>query len=250
MAKRERREPSKPNQSYLISFGDTMTALLAFFIVLNALAEEQTGIDLHSGTGSFVEITSNLGVKGIFTDGMSRYATQLKESTPLYNVTSDDNDDATGSGTGPDEDGDTSWVRDREQEEYERFLIELERLHQVKPQPMVDGEVSFDRFERLPAEPPLFDAAMREMMIPLAPQLRSGNYEVELVIWSPTPAPTAWKRSLFQAYQLREEVIKAMRLTPDEARRFSAVAKTWIYSDVKRPILTLTLRKVGRLGNQ
>ncbi|MCP4857370.1 MAG: hypothetical protein GY903_23045, partial [Fuerstiella sp.] len=48
-------EPPGPNQSYLISFGDTMTALLAFFIILNTLAEEQTGANLHAGTGSFME---------------------------------------------------------------------------------------------------------------------------------------------------------------------------------------------------
>ncbi|MCA9059275.1 MAG: hypothetical protein KDA85_12285, partial [Planctomycetaceae bacterium] len=29
-----------PSQAYLLSFGDTMTALLAFFIVLNSLAKE------------------------------------------------------------------------------------------------------------------------------------------------------------------------------------------------------------------
>ena len=50
------------NKSYLVSFGDTMTALLAFFIVLNSLAEDQTGANLHSGTGSFAVAISGYGV--------------------------------------------------------------------------------------------------------------------------------------------------------------------------------------------
>ena len=37
MARCKENCPSGPNNAYLISFGDTMTALLAFFIVLNSL---------------------------------------------------------------------------------------------------------------------------------------------------------------------------------------------------------------------
>ena len=49
---RKKKLPEPPSKAYLISFGDTMTALLAFFIVLNSLAQEQTGAKLHAGTGS------------------------------------------------------------------------------------------------------------------------------------------------------------------------------------------------------
>jgi hypothetical protein len=56
--------PSGPNNSYLISFGDTMTALLAFFIILNTLAEEQTGANLHAGTGSFMDTVDKFGLAG------------------------------------------------------------------------------------------------------------------------------------------------------------------------------------------
>ena len=47
-----KKEPDKgPSQAYLISFGDTMTTLLAFFIVLCSMAEDQTGANLYSGNG-------------------------------------------------------------------------------------------------------------------------------------------------------------------------------------------------------
>ena len=38
MVKRKKIAPTGASNAYLISFGDTMTALLAFFIVLNSLA--------------------------------------------------------------------------------------------------------------------------------------------------------------------------------------------------------------------
>ncbi|MEZ6064742.1 MAG: flagellar motor protein MotB [Planctomycetaceae bacterium] len=69
---REKKRPSSgASNAYLISFGDTMTALLAFFIVLNSLAEEQTGAKLHRGTGSFVQALNNMGMPGFFTGEVS-----------------------------------------------------------------------------------------------------------------------------------------------------------------------------------
>ena len=52
MARKQKAPGAGPNMAYLMSFGDTMTTLLAFFIVLNSLAKEQTGAKLYAGTGS------------------------------------------------------------------------------------------------------------------------------------------------------------------------------------------------------
>ena len=69
MAKKQKRVPSGPSNAYLVSFGDTMTALLAFFIVLNSLATEQTGANLYSGTGSFVQVGRFHGRQRVVSDG-------------------------------------------------------------------------------------------------------------------------------------------------------------------------------------
>ena len=74
MAKKKKLEPSVPSKAYLVSFGDTMTALLAFFIVLNSLAKEQTGANMYSGTGSFVSAFSNSGLPGdLFGESLARH---------------------------------------------------------------------------------------------------------------------------------------------------------------------------------
>jgi flagellar motor protein MotB len=243
MARRKKQPPQGPNNGYLVSFGDTMTALLAFFIVLNTLAEEQTGADIHAGTGSFIEATDKLGAPGIFSDGMSRYRLQLDEPSPLYIVPDEDENESFGNASGPDEDGDNSWVRDREQEEYERFLTELERFHEIEPTPSVKGEVSFDRMKRLPRQEPLLDEGMREMLIPLAPLLRRPDYEIEIVVWATTPGPSAWTRSVRQARQLHRET-KDLFGSAVDSSRLTAAGRPWLHSNVERPVVSVIVRRL------
>ena len=73
MAKKKKAPPSGPSKAYLVSFGDTMTALLAFFIVINSLAQEQTGANLYSGTGSFVSAIGAIGFAGAAPSDRSQY---------------------------------------------------------------------------------------------------------------------------------------------------------------------------------
>lgn len=242
MARKKKQPPSGPNNGYLVSFGDTMTALLAFFIVLNTLAEEQTGADIHAGTGSFIEATDKLGSPGIFSAGMSRYRMQLEEPSPLYVVPDEEENESFGNASGPDKDGDNSWVRDREQEDYERFLTELERFHEIDSVPPVEGEVSFDRMKRLPRQEPLLDQAMREMLIPLAPMLHRPGYEIEIVVWATTPGKSAWTRSVRQARQLHAEAKELFGASVDHSR-LTATGKPWIHSDVERPVVSVIVRR-------
>lgn len=227
-----------------------MTALLAFFIVLNSLAEEQTGADIHAGTGSFIQATDRLGVPGIFSDGMSRYRLQLQQSAPLYVVPDDSGEESFGNAAGPDEDGDNTWVRDREQQEFERFLNELERLHAIRRARDVAGEVSFDRMSPLPREAPHFDREMRELLVALIPMLKRRDYEIEIVVWATTPSRTAWTRSVQQADQIRNEAIAVLHLRPEEAQRLTAIGKPWIHPDVKRPAVSVIARRLERVSGR
>ena len=268
---RKKKALSGPNKSNLISYGDTLTALLAFYIVLNSLAKEQTGANIHAGTGSFISVTDSLGLPGIFGKDMSRYPLQFHEPSPLYIVP--DRDDL-GNASGPDDVPDTTWVRDREQEEFERFLLEIDRLHHVQQLAEATGEVTFDRMSRLPQEPPLLDQQMREMMIPLAPLLNRPDYEIEIVVWSTTPSKSAWKRSVRQANELRNEAVRLLRkgvtsdrsalvqslahdseqtapggllgFGPQDSQKLIATGKPWMYSDVKRPAASVTVRRLRK----
>ena len=86
MAKKPKAPDSGPSNAYLLSFGDTMTALLAFFIVLNSLAEEQSGANLYAGSGSFVQTTASFRAPGSATGDTQKTAVPLKAPSPLYMV--------------------------------------------------------------------------------------------------------------------------------------------------------------------
>jgi len=246
MARKKKAPPSGPNMGYLISFGDTMTALLAFFIVLNSLAREQTGAHLYAGTGSFVEVSKGMGVPGLFALGTSTYAVQMDQPSPMYIVPSEEeNPEVDHVAKGPDKDGDAPFVRDREQDDLERFLLDMERLHTVSEEKDVTGQVAFDRMPALPHTGNPIDAGMQQQLLQFAPILRRGGYELEIRIWSTTPGPTAWQRAAEQAQTIRRNAIGFLKLPEDQTSMITATSSPWHSSDLKRPSVSFLLRRVS-----
>lgn len=241
MANRKRRKSSGPNQSYMISFGDTMTALLAFFIVLNSLASEQTGANLYSGTGSFIQATDSLGVPGIFPHGQSLHAVQLKTSSPLYRIK--DPEDGPKRGTGPDEENENLYIRDRELDDFERLLNEFERLYQADKREQVLGEVAFDRHAPLPKQGDLLDSSLKQLFREIRPQLMRNQTEGEIIVWTPIPSANAWQRSALVANQIRIEAASYLQLNELSSSRLRSSSKQWMKPDLQRPAMTLILRK-------
>lgn len=242
MAKKQKREPSGPSNAYLVSFGDTMTALLAFFIVLNSLATEQTGANLYSGTGSFTQVGDSAGVPGLFPVGHSTYPVQMSQPSPLYIVTDDSSNEPDPAANGPDEDGDAPTIQDREQDEFHRFMLEMEKLNKATTPKTIAGEVAFDRMSPLPKTGSLLDEAMKEHLLRFAPAVRRRDYELEIRVWAPTPAPSAWLRAAKQAEQLHAAVIEFLQLRSEQSHKIVAAASPWHSSDVKRPSMSFIVR--------
>ncbi|MCA9027251.1 MAG: flagellar motor protein MotB [Planctomycetaceae bacterium] len=242
MPREKKCPPSGPNMGYLVSFGDTMTALLAFFIVLNSLAEEQTGANLHSGTGSFVKALHSFGVPGIFSSKLSAQAFQLEAPAPLYIVGADELDDSPLNSTGVDEDDDRQRIIDREQEDFQRFLHEVDRWHDVSAQESVDGEVAFDLFAKLgpngTAPPELLSAARQ-----ISQMLRQDGYEAEVIVWATTPSLTAWPRAIEQAHNLQRELADYLRLD-ESSNKLTSSGRPWNSDSAKRPTVSLVLRRL------
>lgn len=242
MARKKKTPPDGPNKGYLISFGDTMTALLAFFIVLNSLAEEQTGANLHAGTGSFVRALNGLGMPSVFSTERSTNATQLKEASPLYPVEDvDGKKDGLGI-HGPDEEN-GGRVIDREKEEYLRFINELTYRYQSQGSFKTKAQVAFDIFEHLEGVSPVLPQGAREILAEILPRLRHANIRLQVVVWAATPSSTAWQRSARQAAAIRGQIVKMARLSPADKKRVTSMSKTWNFSDEKRPTATFVLIK-------
>lgn len=214
-----------------------MTALLAFFIVLNSLATEQTGANLYSGTGSFVSVGDSAGVPGLFPLGSSAYPVQMNQPSPIYIIGSED-EETSSSTDGPDKDGNSNTVLDREQDELQRFLMSMEDAHTTQTQSKISGEVAFDRMAPLPREGELVD------MLQFAPVIRRPGYELEIRVWASTPAPSAWQRAAVQSVELRAGVVQFLKLTPEEAKAITTKASPWHSSTIKRPAASFLVRRV------
>ena len=230
MARKKKAPDSGPSNAYLMSFGDTMTALLAFFIVLNSLAKEQTGANLHAGTGSFVSAVSSMGLPGTLSTDNSRNAIQFDEPSPFYTIESAEG-----------EEGNELRIIDREKEEFQRMLNELERFYKVDNLPSTRAAVVFDVFQKLAEAPNPLSTNARRMLNRTRPMLSRPAYEIELVVWATTPSQTAWLRAFEQAKQLKAQFASEAGLTDDQSSRIRPVARSWSFSNEKRPVMSVVV---------
>ena len=244
MGKKKKAPPSGPSNAYLLSFGDTMTALLAFFIVINSLAQEQTGANLYAGTGSFVNQSRSAGLPGSFRGKSSENAFQMTEPGPLYIVKDDPDSTAQGKGEGPDEEDNNQRVIDREKEQLQRFLIEMDQLSSIESLPQNKATVVFDFFESLNLDQPQF---VKKPTIDLfrqsALRLFEGNYEIEVIVWARMPSPFAWNKSIEEASQLRQRLIQEIGVPASVQGKILSTGKPWFYSDERRPRFSYIVKK-------
>ena len=229
MAKKKCPSPG-PNMSYMISFGDTMTALLAFFIVLNSMAEDQSGANLHAGTGSFVSATSNKGLPGAHNNNRSRQITQHLAVAPAYIAADPTGRTEPGNGAGPHDEDSNGRVIDFQKDNFQRFLTEAEKMSKLESATAIDAEIFTDVLGVLPHNGPLMNEDIAAVVKGVAKMLRQPNREVELTVWCTAPAEAAWTRAVRQASQLRDEAIKLLKLPLNQQAKLTAVARPWPWS--------------------
>jgi hypothetical protein len=211
-----------------------MTALLAFFIVLNSMAENQTGANLHAGTGSFVSSTSSFGLPGTFLHGRSKQAFQHAASSPQYEVPPIDTEADHAGNSGPDDDPDNQRILNWQKEQFQNFLNEMDRTTPVRQDTDIDGEQRFDVLGSLPHEGPILNAERTEAIKEFAAMLRRPGTEIELTVWCTVPSEKAWNRAIRQASQLRKETIQLLQLPPDQQLKLSANARPWRWEGLRQ----------------
>lgn len=223
-----------------------MTALLAFFIVLNSLAEEQTGANLHAGTGSFMKSVDKFGLAGKVKSELSAQAFQQEAVAPQYVVPDPEGRPPEKGSRGPDDDGDNQRIIDRAKDDYQRFLQQLRQVNNLEQERDITGEVSFDIMQKFPeeSEGTMINEELRAALTGVGPMLRRNDYAVEITVWATTPSQSAWGRAVKQASLLEREAVQLLRLIPTQRPRVTAVGRPWISRDVKRPVVSVTLRRL------
>ena len=243
MARKQKPEDPPPSKAYLVSFGDTMTTLLAFFIVLCSLAEEQTEANLYRGTASFVDAMEAHGLPGIFLTKTTTNAIDRIHTNPIYVAPDLDENPPENNPTGPDVENGLRSI-DRSSEVFQRFLNEAERSCEARKLRESRGEVVFDFFNRLPRQSPLLAGVYVDELLRVVPTLSRANYEVDLIVWATTPSPTAWNLAINRATILADELAMLANLKPEQLARLNAIGKPWRFSDLKRPVLTVIVRRL------
>lgn len=244
MARKTKCPGSGSDKGYLVSFGDTMTALLAFFIVLNSLASDQTGANLHSGTGSFARALNSMGLPTKYPGNRSSQVHQHEYHSPQYIVGSETENDDSHEQAGSDAESDTERVIDREQEDWQRFLRTMRSTYMVESQERESADVTFDFFTPLNREAPFLTPEIRTAVDRLIPALSRPGYEVELTVWATTPGATAWTRAVETAHAVVQEIQSAYLLSSEQRQRMRGIGRPWPVTDAQRPIVSVTVRKV------
>lgn len=245
MARPKKPPASKPSQAYIISFGDTMTTLLAFFIVLCSLAEDQSGANLHSGTGSFSRALETFGMPGQFSRELSEDAISREHANTAYLAAGDDAEPNLDP-KGPDANDNDLPVIDREAEQFQRFVNEMERQSERTQLPKTNGQITFDFFNRLNREPPYLTEEYDNLKAQLISLLARDDYQLDLIVWATTPGASAWARAAEQASAVVAELLESTNTRLRDSQQLQALARPWPYSDVKRPVLSIVVRKVDR----
>lgn len=245
MGKKQKAPPSAPSKAYLVSFGDTMTALLAFFIVINSMAKEQTGANLYSGTGSFVSALESIGIAGTSPSPNSKYVIQKSAPSPLYALAEnlDKNPDQEGS-IGPDDEDDNERKIDRDSENFQRFLNEVDRQFGLKrKKPLVD-QVVFDSFELFKEEDGLLSDHAIQLGAEIFPTLRNDKKSVEIIVWATMPSPIIINKYLKKSVEIRKEIENKFWIRPQDRTRIRYTVKPWLFSDAKRPIISFVVANI------
>lgn len=239
-----------PSKAYLVSFGDTMTALLAFFIVLNSFAKDQTGANMHSGTGSFINAISSIGLPGQFPGDRTHLVNPKQDPAPIYAVGDPEDEQNYIERLGPDSDPDSGRIIDRQTENFKRFLTEMSRQFQVDEQLPTRSQIVFDSFEKLQKQgrsdpyQPLQQNAILITSETIGRLFFQPELELEVVVWATQPSRASMKRAMDTSVAIQNQIESSFQLTPEQLSRISVSAKPWLFTDAIRPKISFVLSRM------
>ncbi len=247
MSRKCKPPPKKPSKAYLVSFGDTMTALLAFFIVLNSLAKDQTGANMYTGTGSFVRAFKRTGAAGSRWGVRSDQNIPRVAPTPVYAIPTRKHTEDDLKNKGPDQTDNGQRTIDRTAEDFSRFLTEMRRHHQVVEGNSTQAQVVIDSFERLGTDPrEVLGPSAMQIVSDAIGQLANGQFEMEIVVWSSAPGPNELGRAMDSALQIESQLDRVFQFRGSQRVRLSVAARPWLFVDAKRPKLSVILSRLSQ----
>ena len=201
---------------------------------------------MYTGTGSFVQAMKSIGIPGDSPGDRSDQLVTKKAPAPLYAVPSKktlENDP----GLGPDETDDGRRVINRQAENFQRFLSEMEYQFQVNEDQPTQSQVVFDSFENLNtgAENILGPHAIQIASDAIS-QLTNEQIQLEVIVWANMPSPLALRKAMEKARQIQAQLDRSFIFRGDQRQRVTASAKPWLFFDAKRPRMSFVLSRLDK----
>lgn len=221
---------SKVNtEGWMMSYADMATILLAMFIVLTVLGQDQTGVSLHKGLESYRESRDSFGLSGMFES--SPRSVQFDAPTTRFPSGADG------------ESGSAGRSLDAELERLQHFVHEMDRQFPIDKLPPARAQATVDLFDPIHKESPYLASKHREVLGQVLPLLKRGDYRVTLVVWATMPSDSAWLRAAEQANHVADEAADTAQLEAKDRARFTALGQPWRYPDYQRPVLSISVTK-------
>lgn len=217
-----------------------MTAMLAFFIVLNTLAKEQTGADLHTGTGSFIAAVNSMGLPGMMTSSSSKHILQKKDASPKY-IVGDEDTQEKHHVDGPDEESNQIKILNREKDNLQRSIVEWEQHFEIEMEAEESNAVTIDLFQPLGKGEKILPKDAKKVLVESMALLSRPGYQLEIDVWAPTPSKTALARMTQSATEIKAALRSQFPMLFSNEDNIRCRVKLWPLSDEKRPVLSITI---------
>ena len=217
-----------------------MTAMLAFFIVLNTLAKEQTGADLHTGTGSFIAAISSMGLPGVMTSSSSKHVMQMKDSSPKY-IVRDEAMNGKRHVDGPDDESNQLKILNREKDNLQRSIVEWEQHFEIEMEAEESNAVTIDLFQPLGKGENILPKDAKKVLVESMAILSRPGYQLEIDVWAPTPSKTALARMTKSATEIKAALRRQFPMLFTNEDPIRCRVKLWHLSDEKRPVMSITI---------
>jgi hypothetical protein len=151
--------------------------------------------------------------------------------------------DSSGENIGPDEVDEERSVLDREKEQFQKFLTELENQLDLSSLPAIEDQVAFDTFEAPETKSGKLSLQAVQLLSEAVAKLRQPDVTLEIVLWANMPSASSLKRKLQQSVDLRKEVEQTFWMREDQKTRIRYRVKPWLFADAKRPYMSVILGK-------
>jgi hypothetical protein len=82
-----------------------------------------------------------------------------------------------------------------------------------------------------------------ELLSETISKLRQPDLRIEIIVWASVPSQTVITRTVDKSVKLRGQVEKLFWVKPDDRKRINYRVKPWLFSDAKRPQLSVVMSK-------